>query len=103
MIPKLIVLGSRQQLTKLNSHSIIVGSETIPCASSIKNLGVWFDSCLKFEKHITAKCKAVSHNLHCIGSVRSSLTSAACKVLVHGLYTATSIIATLYFLEFLST
>ncbi|KAJ8029830.1 hypothetical protein HOLleu_29327 [Holothuria leucospilota] len=47
-----IVLGSTQQLTKLNSHSIVVDSETIPRASSIKYLGVWLDSCLKFEKHI---------------------------------------------------
>ena len=63
----------------------MVGSETIACASSIKNLGVWFDSNLNFEKHITAKCKIVSYNLHCIGSIRSSLTSEACKLLVHGL------------------
>ncbi|KAJ8017370.1 hypothetical protein HOLleu_45276 [Holothuria leucospilota] len=79
------VLGSRQQVNKLNSHSIVVGSETIPCASSIKYLGVWLDSCLKFQKHITAKFKTLSHNLHCIGSFRSSLTPEACKVLIHGI------------------
>ena len=39
-----LIIGSRQQLSKLNISSIHVGASEIKPVGSVRNLGAWFDS-----------------------------------------------------------
>ena len=51
------IIGSRQQLQRVNIPSIQVGEEQIEPFNSIQNLGVIFDSNLKMDMHITKPCE----------------------------------------------
>ena len=45
-----ILIGTRQQLAKVNIDHVKVGDVNIAPHSPVKNLGVWFDSKLSMEK-----------------------------------------------------
>ena len=49
---EVILIGTRQQLAKVNVTSIAVGDETIEAKPSVRNLGSWFDSQLSMSTHI---------------------------------------------------
>ena len=43
-----LLIGTLQQLLKVNFTCTTVGSEVIECKSSVRNRGSWFDSQLKY-------------------------------------------------------
>ena len=47
-----IIIGTRQQLAKVNIESMRVGDSTTTPASEVKNLGTWFDRQLTMDTHI---------------------------------------------------
>ena len=49
---ELILIGSKQQLSKLQPMSISVGNLTINNSSVVKNLGCWFDAKLGMANEI---------------------------------------------------
>ena len=55
-------------------------------ADSVRNLGLWMDSSLSFDLHITKKCQfAISYGLHNLREIRKYLPQKAAEILVHGL------------------
>ena len=55
---KLIIIGTRQQLTKVNIASLCLGDANIALVTLIKNLGSWFDENMTIVTHINKLCKA---------------------------------------------
>ena len=53
-----IIIGTKQQLAKVNIDSLQVGESTVTPASKVKNLGCWFDGQLKMDTHINSICKS---------------------------------------------
>ena len=53
-----MIIGTRQQLRKLQAMNIKVGSSEIKPSSQVRNLGCWLDSNLYMRDHITNVCKA---------------------------------------------
>ncbi|CAB4021206.1 Hypothetical predicted protein, partial [Paramuricea clavata] len=49
-----VLIGSRQQLAKVNIDALHVGDCVTPLSSAVKNLGSWFDEQLKMDKHINS-------------------------------------------------
>ena len=47
-----IIIGTRQELAKVNIESMRVGDSTTTPASEVKNLGTWFDRQLTMNTHI---------------------------------------------------
>ena len=47
-----IVIGTRQQLVKVNIDSLCVGHTAILSSSEVRNLGGWFDNQLKMVTQI---------------------------------------------------
>ena len=82
---ELIMFGNKVQLNKCVTSHITVDDALVERSSVIKYLGVVLDDNLSLRKHIVAKCKTASFNLHNIRSIRTSLTVEACKQVVHGL------------------
>jgi hypothetical protein len=83
---ELMVIGSRQQLAKLSSHSVLtlkIGEETIEPSSSARNIGVVFDSTMSMKKHIDAICSSGWFHLKNIGKVRRYLNTETTQMLVH--------------------
>ena len=51
-----LILGTRQQLAKVNIDNIKVGSANVSPVSAVRNLGSWFDSQLTMSSHISKLC-----------------------------------------------
>ena len=59
-----MIIGTRQQLSKLEPMSVLVNNSTIYPRPIVKNLGSWLDSHLKMSTHVTNVCKACFFHLH---------------------------------------
>ena len=56
---ELILIGTRQQLGKINDVcNISVGDYDIYPSSCVRNLGAWFDNKLSMSTHVTKICNA---------------------------------------------
>ncbi len=78
-----IVIGSAQQLKKIQYDFIMVGDISVKAVDSVRNLGAYFDSTLSMVKHIDTKCTAASIHLYRIRKIRKFLTREATEILTH--------------------
>ena len=60
---------------------ISVAGSPIKLQSSIKNLGVYLDSRMSFDRQVSETCKASYFHIHALRHIRSSLTTEACKTM----------------------
>ena len=67
-----------QTLTE-SVESISVAGSPIKLQTSIKNLGVYLDSRLSFDKQVSETCKASYFHIRALRHIRSSLTAEAAK------------------------
>ena len=79
---QLIWLGSPQQLTKINTHSLLVAGDTIPIVQSVLDLGVQLDSRLSLAEHIKRVCAVGFYQLRQLKAIRDSVTDDAAMTLV---------------------
>lgn len=84
---ELILIGSKQQLSKLQPISVSVGNSVINNSSEVKNLGCWLDANLSMSKHITNICKSAFFYLHNIRSIKKYLHEDSLHTLVHAFIT----------------
>jgi hypothetical protein len=82
MIIEFMISGTRQQLTKVTVDRLIVGNSSITTVSKARNLGVWFDSNMNFNVHITKTCNLAFYFLHNIRRIRKYLTHESTQKLV---------------------
>ena len=78
----LLVASPRNSTSDSLPDSISVDGTTIHFSSSVRNLGVIFDSTLSMHQHILNVCKLAYSELRRISSIRHYLTTDATKVLV---------------------
>ena len=79
------IIGTLQQLAKVDIIYISVGNASIPTSDEVQNLGFWFDRSLSMSSHVT---KIVSSCLYNIRRIRKYLTQKACETLVNALITS---------------
>ena len=83
------LIGTRQQLCKLQPCAISVGHDTITARSQVKNLGCWLDSHLNMSKHVTSVCKSAFFHLYNIRRIKNYLSRAEnLLTLVHAFITS---------------
>ena len=80
---KFLLIGTKQQLAKVDIGHIKVGKVNIAPHSPVKNLGVWFDSNLSMVDHITKTCSAAFYYLYNIRRIRKYLTKECTETLIH--------------------
>ena len=74
--------------------SLLAAAETIFSVSSkslsltVHDIGVLLDSRLDMSAQVSNVCRAAYSNIFRIAKIRTSLTTAACKTLVHALVTS---------------
>ena len=83
-----LVIGTRQQLSKLRSSSIEVGNQRIDRPSSVRNLGVMLDESLGMNSHINQICKASLYHIHNIRRISKYLSKEYRQSLVHAYVTS---------------
>ena len=53
-----LLIGNRQQLSKVTIQSIKVGESNVFPLSTARNIGAWFDSHLDMGTHTTKTCSS---------------------------------------------
>ena len=83
-----LVIGSRQQLTKIKIDSVRVGSTESQKVSSVRNLGARFDTSMTMSTHIGKACSKAFLGLHKIRQTRKFLTEKATATFIHTFVTS---------------
>ncbi len=78
-----LIIGSSQQLEKVEFDSIRVCDSVVKCVDSVRDLGAYLDSTMCMESHIDAKCGAAFRQLYSIRRIRRFLTHEATETLIH--------------------
>ena len=79
-----LVIGTRQQLKKVSIDCLTIGAEKILVAEKpMKNLGVWLDSKLSMDTHITKTCSAAFYYLYNIRRIRRYLSKESTESPIH--------------------
>ena len=87
-----LIIGTPQQLEKLDNISIRVGDSDIHPVPIARNLGSWFDSRLSMAPHIKkSKSKICASSFYCIYNIRrirKYLSQQSTETLVHAFITS---------------
>ena len=79
-----LVIGNRQQLSKVTISSITVGNSAIMKSSVVRNLGSYIDDKLSMNSHINKVCNASFYYLHNIyRRIRKHLSRDSSEILIH--------------------
>ena len=82
------IVGSKQQLERVNIPFIHVGEDQITPVTSVRNLGVIFYSNLKVDMQITKACQIAYYHLHNIRRIRKFLSQDATCTIIHAFITS---------------
>ena len=74
-----LVIGTRQQLSKLSPSVLHVGDHTINHSVSVRNLGSVFDNSLSMDSHINQLCKTAFYHIHNISKNSNHLLQESLK------------------------
>ena len=83
-----LILGTRQQLAKVNIDNIKVGSANVSPVSAVRNLGSWLESQLTMSSHISKLCSVAFYHLCNIRRIRKYLSQETAGTLVHAFITS---------------
>ena len=72
-----LIVGSWQQLAKVQYDSIKVGDCSVKAVDSVRDLGAYLDSHMSMSAHIDAKCRIAFMHLYNLKRVRKYLTREA--------------------------
>ena len=78
-----MLIGTKQQLSKVNIDSLTVGSIDVAPVTVARNLGAWFDSNLNLQEQIHKTCKSGVFHLYNIRHIRKYLSQESARALVH--------------------
>ena len=78
-----LLIGTKQQLAKVSINHITIGNTEIAPRSPVKNLGVWLDSNLSLNEHITKTCSAAFYWLYNIRRIRKYISKESTETLIH--------------------
>jgi hypothetical protein len=83
-----LIIGTSQQLEKLDNISIRVGDSDVHPVPIARNLGSWFDSRLSMATHITKICASSFYYIYNIRRIRKYLSQQSTETLVHAFITS---------------
>ena len=84
-----LLLGTKQQLAKVDINSITFGESVVNTKPVVRNLGSWFDSQLSMSTHISKLCSSAFFHLRNISRIRKFLSRVELiKSLVHAFVTS---------------
>ena len=78
-----LIIGTRQQLSKVSIQSINVGQAEVSSIVSARNTGTCFDTHLDMGTHITKTRSSVFYYLYSIRHIRKYLSRKSTEKLVH--------------------
>ena len=77
-----MIIGTRQQLAKVEINNISVGDYSIKPVPIVRDLAAWLDSRLSMATHVTKTCSSAFYQLHNIRRVRKYLSRESAETLI---------------------
>ena len=78
-----VMIGTKQQLAKVNIDHILIGDCVIRPKEVVKNLGTWLDSTLSMNSHVNNTCSNAFYYLYNIRRIRKYLSRRSTETLIH--------------------
>jgi hypothetical protein len=82
-----LIIGSSNQLKKVTTTGLKVGTVDVSPSASARNIGAHFDTTLKLDKHVNAICCAAWSQIRNIGKIRKYLSDEHTATLIHAFVT----------------
>ena len=79
---ELLLIGTKQQLQKINMSTLCVGNDLIKPSKEVKNLGVWLDPSLTLNTHINKTCSIAFYHLYNLRRIRKYLSQESVEILI---------------------
>ena len=83
-----LMIGTKQQLAKVNIDHIIIGGSVIRPKGVVKNLGAWLDSTLSMNSYVYNTCSNAFYYLYNIRRIRKYLSRRSTETLIHAFVTS---------------
>ena len=83
-----LIVGTRQQLAKVNINCIRVELTDVCPVTVARNLGSWFDEQLTMSTHISKLCGVAFYHLHNIKCIRKYLSRESTEMHLHAFITS---------------
>ena len=83
-----LIIGTRQQLSKIQIDSVKVGGVDIKPVEKVRNLGSWFDNHMSMNIHVGKVCSKAFRGLYNIRQIRKFLSMDSTKTLIHAFVTS---------------
>ena len=80
-----LIIGTKQQLSKVKMTSISVGQDEIPCSETARNLGYYYDQHRKNSAHINKLVSSLNVTLRRISKIRNNIVYDTTKILVQAM------------------
>ncbi len=84
----LLIIGPKTPTSNNLEHCLTLDDCSIDSSSSVRNLGVLFDSNLSFDSHVSKICKTVFFHLKNISKLRPMLSMSNAEMLIHAFMTS---------------
>ena len=92
-----LVTGTRRQLQKVSIDCLTTGAEKILVAEKpLKNLGVWLDSKLSMDAHITKACSAAFYYFYNIRRIPCYLPKESSERVIHQDWIIVTVCSTIF-------
>ena len=80
-----LIIGTKQQLSKVKTTSISVGQDEIPCSETARNLGYYYDQHMNNSAHINKLVSSLNVTLRRILKIRNNIDYDTAKILVQAM------------------
>ncbi len=84
----MLIIGPKTSACNNLEHCLTFDGCSVNSSSSVRNLGVLFDSNLSFESHVSSICKTAFFHLKNISKLRPMLSMSNAEMLIHAFMTS---------------
>ena len=82
---EVMLIGTRQQLTKLPEVTVTIGNESIKPAETVRNLGIHWNKTMTTTTHINRLSSQLFSTLQAINKIRHLLDNDTTKIVMQAL------------------
>ncbi len=84
----MLIIGHKTPTCNNLEHCLTLDGCSVNSSSSVRNLGVIFDSNLSFDSHVSSICKTTLVHLKNISKLRPMLSMSNAEMLIHAFMTS---------------
>ncbi len=85
---EVLIIGPKNPTCNNLEHYLTLDGCSVNSSSSVRNLGVLFDSNLSFESHVSSICKTAFFHLKNISKLSPMLSTSKAEMLIHAFMTS---------------